>query len=191
MTLDEFLIEQRWFGSKAREVSHVDPLAEIPLRDGVRLAFVESVFGAGTHETYQLVQEDGSTDDVLVEQAGVLLDLIREQADIEHDESVVRFRRLGEIAAELDAPRPVGTEQSNSSVVFGDQLILKVFRRLEPGINPDLEITRFLTEHGFERIPGLVGWYEIEGRNIDATLGMLQEFIAGGRDGWDLALDAL
>ena len=85
----------------------------------------------------------------------------------------------------------MGAEQSNSSIVFGDELILKVFRRVEPGINPELEITRFLTERGFAHIPALAGWYEIEGRAIDATLGMLQAFVAGGRDGWELALDEL
>jgi maltokinase len=76
-------------------------------------------------------------------------------------------------------------------VVFGDELILKLFRRVEPGINPDLEITRFLTEKGFDRIPALRGWYEIEGRNLDATLGLLQRFVGGSRDGWELALDEL
>ena len=191
MTLDQYLIEQRWFGSKAREVAHVDPLAEIPLRDDVTAVFVESVFSAGTHETYQLIQEAGHDDDVLAERADVLLDLLREQAEIEHDDAVLRFRRLSDIRPDIGPPRPVGAEQSNSSVVFGDELILKVFRRLEPGINPDLELTRFLTEHGFKRIPDLIGWYEIEGRAIDATLGMLQQFITGGRDGWELALDGL
>jgi trehalose synthase-fused probable maltokinase len=191
MGLDAYLIEQRWFGSKAREVAHVDLLAEVPLRDGVRTTFVESVFSAGTHEIYQLLREDGREEDVLAERADVLLDLLRDCADVEDDETVIRFRRLGEVGEVDETPRPVGAEQSNSSVVFGDELILKVFRRVEPGINPDLEISRFLTEHGFEHIPGLVGWYEVEGRAIDATLGMLQVFVAGGRDGWELALDEL
>ncbi|MDX6666131.1 MAG: hypothetical protein QOG68_2337 [Solirubrobacteraceae bacterium] len=190
MALEDFLVEQRWFGSKAREVAHVDVLEEIPLRDGLRATFVESVFSAGTHETYQLLLERKGTKDVLAQRAGVLLDLIREGADVEHDESVIRFRNLHDIPA-AGAPHPVGAEQSNSSVVFGDELILKVFRRVEPGINPDLEISRFLTEHGFERIPGLAGYYEVEGRSLDATLGMLQPFVAGARDGWELALDEL
>ena len=53
------------------------------------------------------------------------------------------------------AARPIGGEQSNTSVVFDDELILKVFRRLEAGINPELEMLRFLTEHGFAHIPPL------------------------------------
>ena len=190
MSLDAHLIEQRWFGSKARDVSHVDVLEEVPLRDDVRATFVESVFGAGTHETYQLIRAGDATEDALVEHAGLLAQLIRENAELQHEESHLRFRSLREFG-ELPEARAIGLEQSNSSVVFGDDLILKVFRRVEPGINPDLEISRFLTEHDFEHIPELVGWYEIEGRNLDATLGMLQVYVAGAQDGWELALGEL
>src|SRR3954464_12739354 len=88
----------------------------------------------------------------------------------------------------LDA-RPVGAEQSNSSVVFDEELILKVFRRLEPGINPELEMLRYLTEHGFANIAPLGGWYAYSGGPLAATLGILQQFVANGRDGWELALE--
>ncbi|MFL5843374.1 MAG: phosphotransferase [Solirubrobacteraceae bacterium] len=191
MTLIDYLVEQRWFGSKAREVAHCDLLESVPLRGGVTVSFVDSVFSAGTHETYQLVRCGDEPSDTLTDHAAVLLELIRENADVEHDESVIRFRSLEPIDGATGEARPVGAEQSNSSVVFGEELILKVFRRVEPGINPDLEISRFLTERGFDRIPGLAGWYEIEGRNLDATLGMLQHFVAGARDGWALAMDEL
>ena len=82
-------------------------------------------------------------------------------------------------AASSARARLVSSEQSNSSVVFDDELILKVFRRLEPGINPELEMLRFLTEHGFRNIPALGGWYAYSGGPLTATLGILQEFVAG------------
>jgi maltokinase len=82
-------------------------------------------------------------------------------------------------------------EQSNSSVVFGEALILKAFRRVEPGVNPELELLRFLSEREFPNIAPLAGWYEFEGRFIDATLGILQEYLAGARDGWELALEEI
>jgi maltokinase len=87
--------------------------------------------------------------------------------------------------------RPVGTEQSNTSIVFDNELILKVFRRLEPGINPELEMLRFLTEHGFANIAPLGGWYAYSGGPLGATLGILQQFVSGGIDGWELALDEI
>ena len=95
------------------------------------------------------------------------------------------FSALGR---ELGAARLVSSEQSNSSVVFDDALILKVFRRLEPGINPELEMLRFLTEHGFRNIPALGGWYAYSGGPLTATLGLLQEYVAGAIGGWELAL---
>ena len=95
------------------------------------------------------------------------------------------------LARELALVRLIASEQSNSSVVFDEELILKVFRRLEPGINPELEMLRFLTEHGFPNSPRLAGWYAYAGRPLETTLGVLQQFIAGALDGWELALDEL
>jgi len=189
--LADYLVRQRWFASKAREVSHADVVEDVALRDGLRATFVETVFNPGTHETYQLLRREAEDVDVLPDCAGVLLDLMRDNADVQGGESVVRFRSLDGIPDDPGAPRAMGAEQSNTSVVFGDALALKVYRRLEPGINPDLEISRFLTAHGFASLPRLVGWYEAEGRALDATLGLLQEFVADGRDGWELALDEL
>ena len=77
--------------------------------------------------------------------------------------------------------RPVGVEQSNSSVVFGEELILKAFRRVEPGVNPELELLRFLSAREFPHIAPLAGWYEVQARQIDATLGILQEYLAGAQ----------
>ena len=56
-------------------------------------------------------------------------------------------------------------------------------------MNPELELLRFLSERGFPNIAPLAGWYEFEGRFVDATLGILQEYLAGARDGWELALE--
>ena len=86
----------------------------------------------------------------------------------------------------------MGAEQSNSSVVFDDELVLKVYRRLEAGENPELEMLRFLTDRGFpqHRRRSRAGT-SIDGELLDATLGVAQDFVAGARDGWELALDEL
>ena len=75
----------------------------------------------------------------------------------------------------------MGVEQSNTSIVFDDRLVLKVFRKLEPGINPELEMLRFLTAHGFPNIAPLHGWYEYEGEALAATLGVAQAFLPDAR----------
>jgi trehalose synthase-fused probable maltokinase len=87
--------------------------------------------------------------------------------------------------------RAMGVEQSNSSVVFADRLVLKVFRKLEPGINPELEMLRFLTAREFPSIAPLHGWYEYDGQALAATLGVAQQFLPDAAGGWELALDEI
>ena len=83
-------------------------------------------------------------------------------------------------------------EQSNSSLIFGDRFILKVFRKLEPGINPDLEIGRFLTARGFKYTPAVLGELEYrptQGEPMHA--GILQAFVRNQGDAWKYTLDSL
>jgi maltokinase len=75
-------------------------------------------------------------------------------------------------------------EQSNSSVAFGDDSLMKVFRKVTPGRNPDIEIHRALTEDGNPNIAALYGWIQAE----DDDLAMLQQFLRTASDGWDLAV---
>jgi maltose alpha-D-glucosyltransferase / alpha-amylase len=84
-------------------------------------------------------------------------------------------------------------EQSNSSVVFGDQLILKLFRRTEEGVNPDLEIGSFLTEHAsFPHAPPVAGTIEYRTRRGQtAAVGILQRYVPNEGDAWRHTLDQL
>ncbi len=88
------------------------------------------------------------------------------------------------------APRVNTAEQSNTSVVYGDRMIAKLFRRVTPGTNPDLELTRALAAAGSTRVPTPLAWLETTpaGPEPPATLALLQQFLRGGRDGWELAL---
>jgi maltose alpha-D-glucosyltransferase/alpha-amylase len=86
---------------------------------------------------------------------------------------------------------PGAAEQSNSSVRFGERLILKLFRRLERGVNVDFEMSRYLAEQaGFDRIPPLVGAVEYDTPDGEmTTLAMLQGLLANQGDGWESTLD--
>jgi trehalose synthase-fused probable maltokinase len=108
---------------------------------------------------------------------------------VKGEHGVVEFR--GEDVGALGDVRPISVEQSNTSLVFDDRLIFKVYRRLEAGINPELELLRFLTDRGFPNVPALAGWYAYVGTPMDATLGVLQHFVRGESDGWDFALESL
>jgi maltokinase len=213
--LIDFVEGRRWFGSKAQEVAHVTVLDSAMLRTQsplLSVALAEVRFGPGTHELYQLLlgvrpagegwdrdlisELDGSTVyDALSDPALAreLVHMMRGETTIQAGEGTVDFRAL-DLAAfgpDLSEPRAVGVEQSNTSVVFGDELILKAYRRIEPGINPELELLRFLTQARFPHIAALAGWYAYSGPLIDATLGILQEFVPGATDGWELALAEL
>ena len=103
---------------------------------------------------------------------------------------------FAEARGPVDAALPARlsrAEQSNSAVLFGDRLILKVFRRLEPGVNPDFEIGRFLTEAtGFGRIPTTAGAIEYDRPGSGPiTLAILQGLVPNEGTGWDHALAEL
>jgi maltose alpha-D-glucosyltransferase/alpha-amylase len=84
-------------------------------------------------------------------------------------------------------------EQSNTSLIYGDRLILKLFRRQQPGPNPDAEIGRYLTETaGFDGVPPFAGSIEYQRPGEDSyTLGVLQGLVANEGDGWKLTLEEL
>ncbi|MEU6357095.1 maltokinase [Streptomyces sp. NPDC047072] len=88
-------------------------------------------------------------------------------------------------------PRVLTAEQSNSSVVYGDTFILKLLRRVLPGVNPDLELPLALAREGCPRVPAPAGWLRAESAEEPYVLGVLQPFVQGATDGWELALREL
>ncbi|MFN8637640.1 MAG: hypothetical protein U0893_27625 [Chloroflexota bacterium] len=86
--------------------------------------------------------------------------------------------------------RHAGVEQSNSSIVFGSAFILKALRRLAPGVNPEIEIPRFLGQYTtFDRVPALLGWAEyVAPDGASAPVGVLQRFVPNQGDGWSYVL---
>ena len=191
----DFVTRQRWYGAKSRAVAHSEVLESVDLRTTdprFTLELVELRYETGAHDIYQLVHGDEEIDGLDDPAAArELVHAMRAGLTLQGREGSVEFRPVEGFAGlgrELQEARLVGAEQSNTSLVFDDELILKVFRRLEPGINPELEMLRYLTEHGFEHIAALGGWYAYSGGPLSATLGILQEFVSEGEDGWELAL---
>jgi maltokinase len=213
-TLGTWIEGRRWYASKSRHISsiEVDECARVADQPPLLLLLVETKFASGSHELYQLpltfmpasAAEGrtvvGTTGELVAVDAvadpDLMRDLLRrveEDFSLDTEEGQFRFRHVPESGPLMsDAPaRPIGVEQSNSSIVFGDETVLKVFRRLEPGINPELELLQFLTGHEYENIAPLLGWYEYEGRSFSATLGVAQRFFADATGGWELALDQI
>ncbi len=207
--LRKLLADKRWFRGKARKVDNIELLDHIPFsareEDGAivlaRITYED--LGSETYALYLLESRKGRT----VTLSECVSEPISEQAlRALLNRGAVLHGALGDVsaaatpAAQRDlapsadplAVRLLVAEQSNTSLVFGDQYLLKLYRRVEPGVQPDLEVSRFLTSHGFLNAPELAGnivYRKPSGEEI--TLGMLQHFVKNQGDGWQLALGAL
>jgi maltokinase len=187
--LPAWLPEQRWFAGKDRPVTSVRPLGTTVLReeDPLLLHLVVEVEQQDRREPYQLLVTDrGDSFEATwdAELTGALLDLI------------VEGRQVGALsfAHEPDVEltpglrgRPITSEQSNTSLVFGNQYILKLFRKLSPGENPDLRLHRALHEVGCEHIAQPLGSITGELDGGPTTIGMMQQFLPDAVDGWAMA----
>lgn len=121
--------------------------------------------------------------------AALLLERLRAPGRL----GTLRFGRApGSAIPSGPSARMLTGEQTNSSVVYGDTHILKLFRRVSAGVNPDLELPLALAGAGCTRVPAPSAWFEASCPGGEPlTLGVLQPFLTGSRDGWQLALSAL
>lgn len=203
--LEEWLPRQRWFAGKGRAIDEITVVADtelaagdptlrhlvvgvrqgpdldryqvpLGLRGGTlpgRLEYAELGTLGGRH-VYDAVHDHDLT--------RVLLEQMAAGADI----GSLRFRSTGALRTDLSSLASPA-EQSNTSLIYGDAYICKLFRRLYPGVNPDLELSLGLARAGSKHVPPLCGWISGELDGALCTLAMLSEFLRTGTDGWQLA----
>ena len=126
--------------------------------------------------------------------AQLLLTGIAQNAEIDVADGKIVHRRNADPAAfeRAGEPRPVAVEQSNVSIVFGDSVIMKVYRRLRSGAQPEVEMARFLTNEGkFENMPAYLGAVEHHGEDGATVLAVAFAFVRNQGDLWDSLLAAL
>jgi maltokinase len=202
--LPDYLRQQRWFGGKAWPITSVSVVdhasVDIPGR-AFLIAIVEVLYELGHPERYQLPVEPAGKDSDDVKDALEDTECLRALFQIVRDQKTVPSgsgRIVGEWLAFPDAlpplPDPISVrrlqvEQSNTSVVFAERVILKVIRKLEAGVNPEYEIGRFLaTRTKFRATPTLIGALQLDGP-AGATLSLVHQFIPNAQDGWKYTLD--
>jgi 1,4-alpha-glucan branching enzyme len=125
---------------------------------------------------------------------GELLAAIARGATLQDEDAgaTLVFRSIGRVKAEGLVARPVDTEQTNTSVLFGESYVGKVVRKIDPGESPDLELGRFLTEVRYPHTPALQGWVELRrGEGAPSTVGLLHAFVPNRGDAWTHALEVL
>lgn len=187
-----YLEQQRWYGAHSRDAQSATVVDSVPLCDDGTLcvALVEVTFDTGTHDLYQLLmrERDGAvfeaSDDPAM--ATRLVELAAARSTIDGKDGHIVFDAIRPITPP-DEPtaRAVGGEASNTVVLVGD-LLVKTYRHVRAGINAELDMLLFFAEHGFAHVPELAGWYGYEGERVQATLGLLEVFVPGATDGWEL-----
>jgi maltokinase len=208
--LPAWLPARRWFAGKDRPITAVRNLVTTVLLpdDPMLLHVVVEVEQPDRAERYQLLvgsrtnlpEDLGSswigTFDGLpcyeatgdAELTGHLLDMII--GELRTGPIVFEREPNVELEAGLRA-RPIMSEQSNTSLVYGNQYILKLFRKLSPGLNPDLRLHRALCEVGCQHIARPLGAITMTAEpgsdDEPTTLGMLQQFLPDAVDGWAMA----
>jgi maltose alpha-D-glucosyltransferase/alpha-amylase len=225
--LPSFLLEQRWFGGKARQIVSTAIADIVAVKSGQLESLVVLVgvkFATGADERYVLplvalpaaepqnnnsallrVSDESGRALVLgnaLENAEFLenlLQLIKDESVLGGEVGDLRGRRSGAFAqlcstsGESLRAKLLRGEQSNSSIVYGDRLILKFFRRIEEGVNPDLEMNAFLTERArYQHVPALAGFLEYQERGgKSSTQAILQAFVPNQGDAWKYTLKSL
>jgi maltose alpha-D-glucosyltransferase/alpha-amylase len=214
-----FLRERRWFGEKGQPEMRARVAEVIPIGGDQQqwaVARVEVTLEGGEIASYQLalsvregeMSRAHAPAAVLAQvESGVMRGLLFDAIDdpafrarlaralsqgegFAGDGASLVSERVGKGSPRLSgASRVVGGEQSNSSIIFGEDAIFKLFRRLEAGESPDVEIARYLTAHtDFRNTPELYAMLALVSGADRAVAGMLSRFIPGAVDGWAHAL---
>jgi maltokinase len=190
--LPEHLRRQRWSGATDRPVDSVELLWHEVLRAEEPVlvwTMARAHFADGDTQDYQLFLGARSNDPPPSflqgkerEHVASLDGTVVYDALVDPD-LAIEVLHLVAPGVEVAVRRPIVLEHSNSSVVFDETTILKIFRRVEPGPNPDVEITRVLAGRGYEHVLRPLA----ELRRDDIDLAVLREFLVGATEGWQLA----
>jgi starch synthase (maltosyl-transferring) len=209
--LRQFLPTQRWFAGKARTIARarladwapadapgglVPTIAEVQYADGGEERYFMPIAvtpesspengGSAVAQTSHGLVVDAVSDDAACRS---MLATLLDQHSLPMRHGLARARTYGRSKARPLRIHRSSVEQSNSGIVFGNRYILKLLRRLEPGLNPELEISRFLTRHGFSRMPPLAASLSyVRAGEDETTLALLQGFVTNTGTGWERAV---
>ena len=204
--LVRFLATRRWFGAKGRPVASASlhDLAPIP-GEPATLACVRVLFSDGAHADHQLpLAIHAGPDPIATVGAATLVDALTVPAirgrlarAFARGETFTgsscrwTFESTGDATLEDLPAHLTDGEQSNTSIIFGERAILKMYRRLEPGPHPEVEVGTYLTRAGFRGAPPLLGAARLDNASGTSVTATIQRFMPGAVDGWSHVLASL
>ncbi|WP_299836444.1 maltose alpha-D-glucosyltransferase [uncultured Jannaschia sp.] len=219
-TLPRYVALQRWFAGKTQGVSRASLRQLGELAQGRHLLSIAEVETGGETQSYFLPLSavwdenalslsprlpatlgklrrqnrvgalmDGASDE---EMARALLDAMRAGAEVEGDGGKLVFEGIDLETGDAE-PRLLGAEQSNASVAFGDKLVLKLYRRVREGVQPDIEVARFLTrETDYAATPALLGTIRwVDDAGTETILAAASAYVANQGDAWSFVTEGL
>lgn len=201
--LSEVLRKPGWYGRKMESAAKVNLIEQAVLDERAGRQYVlvlsEVVHDFGPPEVFvvPLVLNAGAVSDGRVdgEFNRVLLNIIQQRRSIAIARGKIEGERAGDSAILDTIPPTAGfraltVEQTNTSTVIGDKVILKTLRKVEQGLNPEWEIEHFLQRQGFRGTPTLLGALKVHGA-LELTVALAHEFLDTRVDGWGHALESL
>jgi len=199
--LPRWLPTRRWFGGKARAISRVAIESTVPVLDTQQVLVVRVEYATGEPDRYAVPLGWSATEDGVLARHGAVTihDAVYHAGFRAALLEAIRTRAQGAVAGEGSAwldgvvvpegSRVLGVEQSNTSIVYGERLFLKLFRRLQPGVNPDAEISRFLGARGFRHTPPFAGTLELLVGGEATPFGLMLGVVENRGDAWSWALE--
>ncbi|HSD07286.1 maltokinase N-terminal cap-like domain-containing protein [Flavobacterium sp.] len=215
--LENYIINKRWYAGKASTLKYIEVVYSFKISSN-NYTYYGVLFEVNFKEAFYqhyfmplafMSEKDLDTNTVIApvimnEKEGYLVDALHQEDfrkllfekiinSKKNEESKVRFHRGKALQdKEYISSYFMGVEQSNTSIVYNNNLVLKIFRRIYISMNPDYEINRFLTERtNFKHSPAYTGNISIKISDGNITLGLMQELIANQGDAWKFMLEEI
>jgi maltose alpha-D-glucosyltransferase/alpha-amylase len=215
--LEDYIIKQRWYGGKASKLKYIELSEYFRIQQHGEVYYgliLEVNFEEAFYQHYFLpiafvsdesfAQEDRILPISIQDQAGFIIDAINLEAfrklvferiltAVPNDLTRVQYHKSILFNDEYESSRFMGLEQSNTSIVYNENYVLKFFRRIYANKNPDYEMSRFLSEKKqFKNTPAYLGSLSIvDSDNENITIGLMQEMVPNEGDAWDYMLKEL
>ena len=192
--LPAYLVAQRWYGEKASAIQSA-AIVDSGRTGAIHHLIVDVQPESAAIARYYVPLLLGPSDKLIdavptPEFHRFLAEMHRDSGSVQLTGGQLVWRRSSQAAEFAGKAAPLSVEQSNSSVRFGHQALVKIFRRLQSGVNPEIELTQFLTERTeFRNAPALLGWLAYQPNRGDVTaIAVAQSFVSAVGDGWTTTL---